>query len=276
MQYVDQLKQAADFLKREIGSPPPVALVLGSGLGDAFTSRVQAQRMSYDRIPHFPVSTIVGHAGELAWGEHEDVPFCAMLGRVHLYEGLPAQRVVFAVRALALWGVEHFIITNAAGAVKADFAPGDLMLITDHINLLYDTPLIGDNYDELGERFVDLSEAYDRGLRRLARECANQERLQLRQGVYAAFRGPTFETPAEVRMARNLGADAVGMSTVPEVIALNHMGKKVLGISCLTNLAAGISATPLSHDEVLETTEMVKEQFSRLILRIVERIGRDD
>ncbi|HSR50180.1 MAG TPA: purine-nucleoside phosphorylase [Acidobacteriota bacterium] len=270
---MNQLKDAVRFLRGHIGDPPDVVLVLGSGLGGAFASQVESQRLSYTEIPHFPASSVVGHAGELAWGTHEQTRFCALMGRVHLYEGLPLERVVFAVRSMALWGTENFLITNAAGAVNEDFEPGELMLITDHINLQGANPLEGDNHEELGQRFPDMSEAYHPDLRRLALQCAGEVGIGLRRGVYIAVRGPSYETPAEIRMCRTLGADAVGMSTVPEVIALNHMQRRVAGISCLTNMAAGILDQPLVHDEVLGVTERVKGDFAKLVLKWTERLG---
>ncbi|MEE8585620.1 MAG: purine-nucleoside phosphorylase [Acidobacteriota bacterium] len=273
---LEELRKAAAFLRERIGEPPKLAAVLGSGLGDAFLSKVDVtSRLSYRQIPHFPASSVVGHAGVLGWGESEGVRFCALLGRVHLYEGPPLQRIVFAVRALALWGVQNFIITNAAGAVNRKFAPGDLMLITDHINLQGDNPLTGDNQDELGPRFPDMSCAYHQGLRQTALESAQELGQELRQGVYAALRGPSYETPAEIRMCEVIGADAVGMSTVPEVIALNHMGRRVMGISCLTNMAAGILDQPLIHDEVLQITRQVQGDFSRLIVRIIGKLNSE-
>ncbi|HSR70357.1 MAG TPA: purine-nucleoside phosphorylase [Acidobacteriota bacterium] len=273
MQYLSQLNDAVRFLRGHIGDPPDVSLVLGSGLGAAFASQVESERLNYSEIPHFPVSSVVGHAGQLAWGRHRGTRFCALMGRVHLYEGLEPRRVVFAVRALAMWGCRNFLITNAAGAVNREMAPGQLMLITDHINLQGANPLEGDNYDDLGQRFPDMSDPYHPDLRRLALQCARQLGIELRQGVYIAVRGPSYETPAEIRMCRTLGADAVGMSTVPEVIALNHMKRRVAGISCLTNMAAGILDQPLVHDEVLQVTERVKEDFARLVLSWTERMG---
>lgn len=273
MEYLEQLQTAGRSLRDRIGEPPPVALVLGSGLSDALWQAVDMERIDYGEIPYFPVSSVVGHSGQLAWGESGATRFCALAGRVHLYEDISPRRVVFAVRALALWGVEHFIITNAAGAIRTEFSPGELMLITDHINLQGRNPLLGDNLDELGPRFPDMSQAYDRGLLERARRCALDLGVSLREGVYVALAGPSYETPAEIRMCATLGADAVGMSTVPEVIALNHMSRKVMGISCLTNMAAGILSQPLDHDEVLETTHRSREDFSRLLLRVVAELG---
>ncbi len=276
MKILEELQEAVAFLRERIGEPPQVAAVLGSGLGDAFLSKVNVEsRLPYRKIPHFPASSVVGHAGELGWGESQGIRYCALLGRVHLYEGLPLQRIVFAVRTMALWGVHNFIITNAAGAINRDFSPGDLMLITDHINLQGDNPLAGDNEKELGPRFPDMSCAYDKGLRRMAAESARELGLQFRQGVYVALRGPSYETPAEIRMCEAIGADAVGMSTVPEVIALNHMKRRVMGISCLTNMAAGILDQPLIHDEVLQVTQKAQDDFSQLIVRIIGKLGAD-
>lgn len=273
MNEMEKLRETVDFLGERFGTAPKVGLVLGSGLGEALAGDGQSERVSYGEIPHFPQSAVVGHAGELTVDASRT--YCALSGRVHLYEGHPPQRIVFAVRALALWGVQRFIVTNAAGAINQDFRPGELMLLTDHINLQGANPLEGDNLAPLGERFPDMSHAYSEEMRRLAIRCAQEMGLALRQGVYVAVRGPSYETPAEIRMCRTLGADAVGMSTVPEAIALNHMRRQVLGISCLTNMAAGILEQPLVHDEVLEVTRKARDDFARLLAALIRELNEE-
>lgn len=270
--YLSRLEGAVAFLRARWGNAPPVALVLGSGLGDFLEVIPGATSLPYQEIPHFPVSAVVGHAGRLVVASHQEKRFCALQGRVHFYEGYPPDEVAFAVRALGLWGAETFLITNAAGGINPVFQPGDLMLIRDHINLMGSNPLRGPNLEILGERFPDMSEAYSASLLGLARSCAAALSLELKEGVYVGLAGPSYETPAEIRACRVLGADAVGMSTVPEVIALNHMHKQVLGLSCITNMAAGILPRKLRHQEVLETTRRVKEKFRALILTILERL----
>ncbi len=271
--YQSKLRETAEFLRKKLGPAPPWALILGSGLGDFVDDLSDKKRIPYSKIPNFPVSTVVGHSGALTLVEGPGPAFCAMQGRVHLYEGWPARVVVFPVRALALWGVSRFVITNAAGAVNSSFRVGELMLISDHLNLLGDNPLSGPNLRRLGERFPDMTHAYDPEARSIARQICQELGIGVREGVYAAVKGPSYETPAEIRMLRTMGADAVGMSTVPEVIALNHMGRSVLGVSCLTNMAAGIQDEPMKHEDVLATTAAVKEGFARLILKFLERTG---
>ena len=267
-----QLQEAAEFLQDRLGDPPSTAFVLGSGLGEWEEEFPVVGRVDYARIPNFPCSFVEGHVGCLTVSQGRGRPFCALQGRVHAYEGVSQRRIVFAVRAVALWGIRDFVITNAAGAINVTFSPGQLMLICDHINLQGDNPLMGPNLDALGPRFPDMSQPYSPELLGLARRTAEELDLKLQGGVYVAVNGPSFETPAEIRMLRALGADAVGMSTVPEVIALNHMGKRILGISCLTNMAAGLLSQPLTHQEVLETTEAVKNEFRDLLLGILENL----
>ena len=263
------LDEAAAAVRKHRVEAPVLGVVLGSGLGafgDTLEDRV---RIPYADIPRMPVSRVVGHAGVLSLGRVDQVEVACMQGRVHLYEGHEAERVVFGVRLLARLGCKAILITNAAGGVHPSLCPGDLMLIIDHINLTGRNPLAGPNIDALGPRFPDMSEAYDRGLREVARKAARVEGLSLHEGVYLANFGPAYETPAEIRMARTLGADAVGMSTVPEVIALRHMGVRVAAISCVTNLAAGISAEPLDHKEVEQVANRTRSDFVRLIRRWV-------
>ena len=270
-----QLDACAAFLRGKRDRVPAVGLVLGSGLG-AFAERLKNRlAIPYEEIPHFPVpSGVVGHAGELVLGDVDSTPVAVLSGRVHFYEGRPMTDVVFPARALARLGVGAVVLTNAAGGVRRTFKPGDLMLLTDHINAFGTNPLIGPNEDSLGARFPDMSRVYDPGLRKLAKDTARSLRIPLREGVYLGNSGPSYETPAEIRAYRTLGADAVGMSTVPEAIALSHAGVRVLGISTITNMAAGILPKPLDHSEVLATTKKVGDRFVRLLTALVPKIGR--
>jgi purine-nucleoside phosphorylase len=270
-----RLDTTADFLRAKRDVRPVVGLVLGSGLG-AFASRLKNRiAIPYEEIPHFPVpSGVVGHAGELVLGDVGKTPVAVLSGRVHYYEGRPMSDVVFPARALARLGVGAVVLTNAAGGVRKTFKPGDLMLMTDHINGFGTNPLIGANEDTLGPRFPDMSRVYDAALRKLAKETARSLRIPLREGVYLGNSGPSYETPAEIRAYRTIGADAVGMSTVPEAIALNHAGVRVLGISTITNMAAGILPKPLVHAEVLATTKKVGDRFVRLLTDLVPKIGK--
>jgi purine-nucleoside phosphorylase len=248
---------------------PTVGLILGSGLGayaDTFKERVV---IPFQELPHFPQSRVVGHSGNLVLGKADGVPVAALQGRVHYYQGYSISDVVYPARVLGCLGIRKLVVTNAAGGVNTDFRPGDLMLITDHINLMGANPLIGENIDAMGPRFPDMSEAYSKAMREIALRVGKEKRIPLRQGVYIALAGPSYETPAEIRMFRALGADAVGMSTVPEVIVAAHMGIQVLGISCITNMAAGILPKKLTHQEVIETTDRVKEQFIGLLEGVV-------
>ncbi|MCL6575745.1 purine-nucleoside phosphorylase [Kyrpidia sp.] len=266
------VREVAERLEQGLAEKPRVAVILGSGLGGV-ADRLEAKRVvPYEEIPEFPVSTVVGHAGRLVFGRLGGVPTAVMQGRFHLYEGYTPEQVAFPVRVLRTLGAEILIVTNASGGVNIGFRPGDLMLIRDHLNLTGKNPLVGPNDDELGPRFPDMSAAYDRELLGLARQVGREFNLPLQEGVYAGLLGPTFETPAEIRMLRVLGADAVGMSTVTEVIAARHVGMRVLGISCITNMAAGILDQPLSHEEVLETGRRIGAQFSGLITEIVSRL----
>ena len=243
-------------------------MILGSGLGELAEEIENPVVIPYNEIPHFPVSTVVGHAGQLVYGKLSGKNVLAMQGRFHYYEGNPMDTVTYPVRVMAALGIHSVVVTNAAGGVNEGFQPGNLMLITDHINFMGTNPLIGPNDENMGPRFPDMSAAYTKEYQEKAREVANKLAIDLQEGVYIGFTGPTYETPAEIRMARTMGADAVGMSTVPEVIVASHSGLKVLGISCITNLAAGMQAN-LNHAEVVETTERVKEDFKKLIKEIL-------
>lgn len=250
---------------------PEIGIILGSGLGD-FVNHFDSTSVSYSDIPGFEASTIQGHAGKLVFCEICGKKVVAMQGRYHFYEGHSMQTVVFPVKVMKKLGIKTLIVTNAAGAVNKKFKPADLMIITDHINFMGTNPLIGMNDESLGTRFPDMSEVYNKNLVKIAQSCAKELKVNIRQGVYSAGTGPSYETPAEIKMQKILGADAVGMSTVPEAIVANYCGIKVLGISCLTNYAAGIQKTPLSHQEVIESANIAKEKFKSLILKILEKI----
>lgn len=264
---------AAKFIRARSKLRPQIAVVLGSGLG-AFADELEnAARIPYARIPHFPRSTAVGHAGELVLGKTSGIPVAAMQGRVHLYEGYSPAEVVFPIRALARFGIRAVILTNAAGGINTNYDQGALVILRDHINLLGKNPLTGANDERFGPRFPDMSEAYSATLRAIALEEARRLSITPHEGVYAAVPGPSYETPAEIRFLRTIGVDLVGMSTVPEVIAARHMHLRVLGISCVTNMAAGILNKPLDHAEVLETTRRVSGQFIALLRAAIPRIA---
>lgn len=270
-----RLDASAAFIRGKRDVTPAVGLVLGSGLG-GFAQRLKNRvAIPYEDVPHFPVpSGVVGHAGELVLGDVGKTPVVVLSGRVHFYEGRPMTDVVFPARVLARLGVGAVVLTNAAGGVRKTFKPGDLMLMTDHINAFGTNPLIGPNEESLGARFPDMSQVYDRVLRKLAKDTARSLKVPLREGVYLGNSGPSYETPAEIRAYRAIGADAVGMSTVPEAIALRHAGVRVIGISTITNMAAGILPKPLVHEEVLATTQKVGDRFVRLLTELVPKIGR--
>ena len=269
-----RLAEAVRFVEAKTALRPRIGLVLGSGLGAFADTLEDATAIPFGQIPHFPVSTAIGHKGELVVGLSGGVPVAVMAGRVHYYEGYTPAEVVFPVRVLGRFGVKTVVMTNAAGTVNAGFRPGELMVVEDHINYMGMNPLLGPNDDELGLRFFDLSEAYDPELRRIAEEACAAAGVTAHKGVYIAFAGPSYETPAEIRMARTLGADAVGMSTVPEVIAARHMGIRVLCLSCITNMAAGVSKQKLDYREVLEVGEKVKAGLLDVLSRIVQSAAR--
>jgi purine-nucleoside phosphorylase len=263
---------AADFIESRITVWPRVAVVLGSGLGGFADALENPSIVAYHEIPGWPQSTAIGHAGRLVAGSVDGVPVIALAGRVHLYEGYTASQVVYGMRVMDRLGVEAIVLTNAAGGVNPSYHPGQLVLISDHINLLGQNPLTGPNDDSLGPRFPDMSEAYAKGYREIARNAGKEIGLDLAEGVYAALPGPSYETPAEIRYLRAIGADLVGMSTAPEAIAANHMGLKVLGISCVTNLAAGVTDRKLDHKEVLEVGERAKDTMIELLRRTLPRL----
>jgi len=272
-QRLERLRQAADVLREKLAVKPRVALTLGSGLSAAFGVPEGGVCIPCSDIPGFPVPSVAGHAGEFWSGTIGETPVLVQRGRAHFYEGLPIDNVVFATRLFALLGAEIFIATNASGAINPGFRAGDLVLISDHINMLGVNPLHGPNLDELGPRFPDMSAAYTPRLRKLAKDLAKQESIRIREGVYVAALGPSYETPAEIQAFRTMGADLVGMSTVPEVIAAAHAGMKVLGLSIATNLAAGVNPeATLNHEEVIETTKQVGEQVRRLLMALLARL----
>ncbi|GGE54401.1 purine-nucleoside phosphorylase [Priestia taiwanensis] len=266
------IQQSAKFLQEKVSIKPEIGLILGSGLGVLVEEIENQVCIPYNEIPEFPVSTVEGHAGQLVFGTIKGVPVVAMQGRFHFYEGYDMNKVTFPVRVMKELGVEKIVVTNAAGGVQTDFVPGDLMLITDHINFMGTNPLIGPNDNTMGVRFPDMSEAYSKRLGEVAKGVATKLGLDLKEGVYFGVTGPSYETPAEIRMIRTVGGDAVGMSTVPEVIVARHAGMEVLGISCITNMAAGILDQPLNHEEVIETTEKVKANFLALVKEIVSEM----
>jgi len=265
-------ESAAVFLRGQTSLCPKIGLVLGSGLGGFADELTDATKIPYSQIPGFPRSTAIGHAGQMVIGKAGDVPVAAMQGRVHLYEGYSAQQVAFPTRAMGRMGIRALILTNAAGGINLEYQQGALVAITDHINLQGSNPLVGANDERLGPRFPDMTKAYWKPYREMALAESRRLGKTLHQGVYAGLLGPSYETPAEIRYLRTIGADLVGMSTIPEVITAAHMGVKVLAISCVTNMAAGILDQPINHEEVLETTERVREDFVGLLRAVLPKI----
>ncbi len=268
-----EIAETAQVIRSRHPEKPVLGLVLGSGLGHYAETVARQTVIPFDDLPHFPGLGVPGHSGNLVLGTAEGVPAAVLQGRAHFYEGYSMSEATFPVRVLGLLGIRGLIVTNAAGAINLGLTPGDLMLITDHINMMGTNPLIGRNLDELGSRFPDMSEPYDRHLRDLALRASQRCGIPLHQGVYIGLTGPSYETPAEIRMCRMLGADAVGMSTVPEVIVANHMGIKVLGISCITNMATGILGQKLAHREVMETTARMKGKLAALLREMIPSLG---
>ncbi|GAB4311702.1 MAG: purine nucleoside phosphorylase I, inosine and guanosine-specific [Candidatus Sumerlaeia bacterium] len=274
-QYVGQVEEAAAWLRREAAPMPAIAVIAGSGLG-SLAQAVDARRsIPYGDIPHFPVSTVAGHAGQLIIGSLDGVPVVVQSGRKHLYEGADARTATLPVRALARAGVGVLIVSNAAGGLNRTFMPGDLMLMSDHINFQFQNPLVGPNEEAWGPRFPDMSAPYDPGLRALAREVARRLGIPLREGVYIANLGPSYETVAEVGMERLFGADAVGMSTVPETLVARHMGVRVVGITCITNSLVLAPGRQTTHEEVLQTARLAEGRFERLVRGLVAEIHRE-
>jgi purine-nucleoside phosphorylase len=268
----DLATEAAQVIAGRTALRPRIAVVLGSGLGGFASQLENPAAIPYAEIPHFPQSTVVGHSGQLVIGTLRGVAVAVMQGRVHAYEGYSSQEITFPIRVLARMGIGTVILTNAAGGIRSSFEQGQLILISDHINFSGSNPVSGPNDERWGQRFFDMTEAYSHRLRRLSQDAAKEEGFTLEEGVYVGLPGPSFETPAEIRAFRTLGADLVGMSTVQETIAARHMGLEVLGISCVTNMAAGIQAEPLSHEEVIETGRRVEARLAQLLARLIPTI----
>ena len=268
-------ESAAGFLLSQTALRPRVGVVLGSGLGSFADQLSGAVQIPYASIPHFPQSTAIGHAGRMVIGAANGIPLAIMQGRVHLYEGYSAQQVAFPIRVLGRMGIRALILTNAAGGINLEYQQGALVVVSDQINLQGQNPLVGPNDERFGVRFPDMTHAYSDAYREIARNAAKKLGLGVREGVYAALLGPSYETPAEIRYLRTIGADLVGMSTVPEAIAARHLGMKVLAISCVTNMAAGILDKPLKHEEVLETAERVRGDFVALLRAVIPEIAKD-
>jgi purine-nucleoside phosphorylase len=270
-----QAEYAARVIATKSAIKPLVAIVLGSGLGDFANEITDAVHLPYPEIPHFAHSTAVGHAGQLVLGKIAECPVVIMQGRIHLYEGYPVQRVVFPMRVFSRMGVRAAILTNAAGGINLEYGQGRLVVIKDHINLQGQNPLVGPEDPRFGRRFIDMSEAYSKSYRHLALEAGKRLGMDLGEGIYAAVLGPSYETPAEIRFLRTIGADLVGMSTVPEVIAARQLGIKVLAISCVTNMAAGILDQPINHEEVLEIGRRIAGEFKALLREVTPQIAED-
>src|SRR3954465_5250992 len=271
MDYYDRVEEAASLIRAKAGTPD-VAIVLGSGLGDFASTLQDATAWSYGDLPHWPASNVIGHEGRLVIGTLAGRRVAALSGRAHFYEGHDLRTVTFAARVIARMGVKALILTNAAGGINTALTPGTLMVMDDHINLLGSNPLVGPNEDAFGARFPDMTEVYSTRLRRIADDVAREQGLRIGHGVYVAVHGPSYETPAEIRFLRTIGADAVGMSTVPEAIVARHMGVEVLGLSCITNAAAGVLPQPLNHDEVMEVARQVRGVFAALLEGIIGRL----
>lgn len=269
---IDAINTAVSYIRSKSSLQPEVGVILGSGLGHVVDSIDVETTIPYGEIPGAKASTVLGHQGRLLLGHSNGRPVAVMQGRVHFYEGYEMHEVMFLSRVLGKLGIKKLIVTNAAGGVNTSYQAGDLMLISDHINFMGINPLRGPNVEDLGVRFPDMTEAYPETLRNVARDVAKEIGITLKEGVYLALSGPTYETPAEIRAFRVLGADAVGMSTVPEVIAMSHMGIPVLGISCITNMAAGILKQKLTHQEVMDTTQRVQGEFTKLVLGCIARL----
>lgn len=269
-----RIMACVECIQKKVNFHPKVALVLGSGLGDYGDNIDIRYRVDYAEIDNFPISTVEGHQGRFLFGYIKDVPVVVMQGRIHYYEGYSMSDVVLPIRLMHLMGAEILMLTNSSGGLNPDFVPGDLMMITDQISTFVPSPLIGKNIDELGTRFPDMTHIYDRSLQQMIRDVAKDMDFSLKEGVYIQFTGPNYESPAEVQMARLLGADAVAMSTACEAVAAKHMGMKICGISCISNMAAGITGQPLSHEEVKAAGERVAPVFSKLVTESIVKMGQ--
>lgn len=272
MDYLEKVREACTFISSKIENKPEIAVILGTGLGALAEQIEDKVIIKYSDIPHFPVSTVYGHTGELICGYIEGRQIIAMNGRFHYYEGYSMKDVTFPVRVFALLGIKKLIVSNACGGMNPEFSAGDIMLITDHINLMGDNPLIGKNLDEIGQRFPDMSEAYSKDFIKLAQDMGCRLGIDLKKGVYVAVSGPNYETPAELKMLRTIGADAVGMSTVPEVIVAKHSSMDVLGISCITDMALYDSLEPLDHEKVVKIANSAKPKFTKLVKSVIKEI----
>lgn len=269
----ERAEHAARTIRARMNVEPRIAIVLGSGLGGFADDFEEGVRIAYDEIPGFPRSTVEGHSGRLVAGKVDSVPVLAMQGRVHYYEGYSLEEVTFPVRTFKLLGIKTLVLTNASGGINVQLTQGALMVISDHVNLIGDNPLRGPNDERFGPRFPDMSAVYSPALQELVVEEAKSIGVEVRRGIYGALSGPSYETPAEIHLLRSLGADAVGMSTVPEAIVARHMDMEVLGISCITNMAAGISDEPIDHADVMATGDRVRGTFTELVRRVVSRIN---
>lgn len=269
---IHSLKESAEFILDKVGATPTMAVTLGSGLGE-FTSRLEnVQELPYEHIPGFKKTTVAGHAGSLIWGTIASKTIICMSGRYHGYEGHDQWQIVFPTRVMKFLGTKYLLLTNASGGINNDYSPGDLVIIKDHINLTGKNPLVGENLEELGTRFPDMSNTYNRDFRKIIKEAAEKGNTPLKEGVYMGVLGPTYETPAEIRMFKTMGADMVGMSTVPEAIAAHHCGLIVGGISCITNMAAGINDEVLMHEDIKDQAQLVMSKFSSLVENIVRTL----
>jgi len=268
----ERVEEAASDIRRRCPALPETAIVLGSGLGEFSETLLDAMATRYEDLPHWPPSTVIGHPGRLVIGTLAGKRIAALSGRVHFYEGHDLATVAFATRVMGRLGVRRLVLTNAAGGINTAFAQGALMIIDDHINMMGSSPLIGPNDDRFGPRFPDLSEVYSARLRKIADEAARAKKVSVSHGIYVAVHGPSYETPAEIRFFRAMGADAIGMSTVPEAIAARHMGMEVLGISCISNAAAGVLPVPIVHEDVLGAMRRVRNSFISLLEGIIERL----
>ncbi len=271
---IEKIQETVEYIKQTLPEIPDIALILGSGLGEYADSFSDPVILPYSEIPHFPTSTVAGHKGQLVFQKFPGCSVVAMQGRFHYYEGYDMEQVTFPVRVFGMLGIERLLITNAAGGANPDFDAGDLMLITDHINLMGGNPLRGKHSQEFGERFPDMSNVYNAEDSAAIESVAQELKIPLKKGVYIAMSGPSYETPAEIRMAQILHGDAVGMSTVPEAIVATQMGMRVSGISCITNMAAGITGAKLTHEEVMETADRVRKQFMTLVNEVIHAFGK--
>lgn len=270
--YMTKFKETENFIREKVNEIPKIAIVLGSGLGNLSDEIKDKIVIPYKDIPNFPRTEVAGHKGELVFGKLDGVNVVLMSGRFSYYEGHDMKEITFPFRVFALLGIKSLFLSNAAGAINTNFKKGDLMIINDHLSFFLDNPLRGKNMDEFGDRFIDMSDAYDKEYRAILRDITQKEMGHVNEGVYAYMNGPTYETPAEIRALRTLGADVVGMSTVPEVIVAHHSGIRVAGVSCITNMAAGVEDVILSHEDVLKTANELEEHFKKIVIEFIKKI----